>query len=731
MFSVKSFGLVFLLALSVFVSAPTFAADSGDPLKTGVLRRGPDGKLYLDQSAAPPPAAAEQPAQQAPSQALPPKANAPASAAVSPVNPSAPHKPGTITVCASGCDAPGLTPALQSAQDGDTVVVKKGVYTDGGVVRANHITLRAEAGAFLKSALVQGKGAIVVAGSDTVIDGLDCSEIASPDRNGACIRMEGHTLTLRHVHFHDAEEGMLIAPHSGIITVEDSVLERLGKDGYAHAIYCNETDALIIKRSRILSSKSEGHEVKSRAARTVIEDSIIASLDGLDSRSLDIPNGGEVVLRNSVIEKGLNSSNGELIGYGLEGLKHSVNSLTLEGVTLILDRQNPVFLNGQVRPVFRAATLIGGEKRTEEGLTWYPDRAAAGLAAYPDLSGKGEAAAGREKAVALPASETSRSSKEKRVCAGGGAGCDYESLTKALREAETGSVIIMAPGLYAEAAVVRANHVTIKAEPGARLSGAAAEGKAALVLKGEDTVIESLECSGITVPDQNGACVRLEGRNLTLRHVYFHDSEQGLLANDDTGDISIEDSRFENLGFNGRAHAMYVNQAKSLTIRNTTVLSTKGKGHGIKTRAAKTLIEHTVVASLDSQDSRLIDASVGGDVVIRDCVLEKGPRSDNVEAIGYGLEGMTWPTNGLTIENTTFIMDRSSSALAKSKITGHMMGGKVIGGGNASIKRFIGKIVGIAFPGKIGDNLDLDGNVQWFSDREAAGLKPFPELPAR
>ena len=70
--------------------------------------------------------------------------------------------------------------------------------------------------------------------------------------------------------------------------------------------------------------------------------------------------------------------------------------------------------------------------------------------------------------------------------------------------------------------------------------------KNTLVVMGNSVLIEGLECSGIHVPSGNGACLRLEGKDITIRKVFFHDSEEGILGG--RGLTVIEDSRFERLG---------------------------------------------------------------------------------------------------------------------------------------------------------------------------------------
>ena len=294
------------------------------------------------------------------------------------------------------CHARSIAQALAEARDGDRFILSRGLYEEAAVLRADGVTLSAEPGAHMRGHAAEGKAALVIKGRNTVIEGLECSEIWVPDGNGACVRMEGHTLHLRNVHFRDSQEGLL--GMGGTILIEDSRFERLGGDrkiaaGQAHGIYVGPTEAFILRRSQVLASKDEGHEVKSRARRTVIEDNVIASLDGMDSRLIDIPNGGEVIIRGNVLQEGWHTSNPDLIGIGLERgrdpeIDHALNSTLIEGNTILLEHFQPtrlVHVRDVPEPTVRDNVIVGGRPYPGDSNRWFHNRAAAGLPAAPAL----------------------------------------------------------------------------------------------------------------------------------------------------------------------------------------------------------------------------------------------------------------------------------------------------------------------------------------------------------
>ena len=312
--------------------------------------------------------------------------------------------PQTLTVCpfdalTADCDYTSIAQAADAAGEGDTIVLRKGVYREAAFLNAARLTLRAEPGAHMQGVAVEEKAALVVRGDDTVIEGLECSRIAVSHGNGACVRAEGRNLTLRGVYFHHSQDGILGG--RGRILIEDSRFEHLGGDratriGSAHGIYIgHRAEELILRRSMVLASKEEGHEVKSRAKRTIIEDNVIGSQDGVDSRQIDLPHGGEIVIRRNILQKGRRSTNPQFIAIGLErgnqpelDRDYETGPALIEDNIFIVDLRRPTYLVA-VKDVARAQrtnnTVVGREPTDMGDSRRILTRKAAGLPPYPLL----------------------------------------------------------------------------------------------------------------------------------------------------------------------------------------------------------------------------------------------------------------------------------------------------------------------------------------------------------
>ncbi|HQS68484.1 MULTISPECIES: right-handed parallel beta-helix repeat-containing protein [unclassified Novosphingobium] len=237
-------------------------------------------------------------------------------------------------------------------------------------------------------------------------------------------------------------------------------------------------------------------------------------------------------------------------------------------------------------------------------------------------------------------------------------GRSFAALQEAVNSIGEGSgTVQIEPGVYRDCAVQGAGDVGFVAQvPGQTVfDGAACEGKATLVVRGRSTRVEGLIFQNVRVPDANGAGIRLERGNLTVRQSWFRDSEQGILsANDPTGAVLIEQSTFTRLGRCDRglscAHSIYLGDYGSLTVRRTRFEAGRG-GHYVKTRAARVDISQSSFDdSAGKTTNYMIDLSAGAAGRIVDNAFVQGADKENHSAfIAVAAEGRANSSSGLLV----------------------------------------------------------------------------------
>jgi hypothetical protein len=200
--------------------------------------------------------------------------------------------------------------------------------------------------------------------------------------------------------------------------------------------------------------------------------------------------------------------------------------------------------------------------------------------------------------------------------------------------------VVIAPGRHRQCAVQNGGDVTFTAErPGtAILDSTACEGKAALVLRGRSSIVQGLIFQGITVPDANGAGIRMEKGRLEVRESLFRDSESGILsAPDPSGSILVERSTFSGLGRCDRglscAHSIYVGEFGSLTVRRTRFERGRG-GHYVKSRAQRIEVTDSSFDDVAGTTTNyMIDLPAGAAGTIARNVFVQGRGKENYSAL--------------------------------------------------------------------------------------------------
>ena len=288
----------------------------------------------------------------------------------------------------------------------------------------------------------------------------------------------------------------------------------------------------------------------------------------------------------------------------------------------------------------------------------------------------------------------------------------FDSIHQAGLALKDGETLELGEGIYTEPLVVLASNVQVRGMGHVVIEKVAWKGKAAIIVNGDNVHLSNIECRFIEVPDENGACIRQQGKNLSVSHMYIHDSEQGLLAGKSSGKTRIIDSRFEKLGKNGKAHGIYVGGGE-LELLESLVIASKDGGHEIKSRASLTVIRDSILGSFSADDSRLVDIANGGVLVIENSVMQKGGHSKNREMIGYGLEGVRYTKNSVSLKNNIFIVDREgSNQLIRSQVNPlHVLVEE-------------NSYVSEKMPSDISESKN-----KIFSSRKSAGLPVYPLLP--
>jgi hypothetical protein len=219
-----------------------------------------------------------------------------------------------------------------------------------------------------------------------------------------------------------------------------------------------------------------------------------------------------------------------------------------------------------------------------------------------------------------------------------------------------------------------------------------------IVIVSADARFTNIEFSGAKVDDNNGAGIRWEAGNLTLRNCWFHDNENGILsATIPTGTVLIDNSKFEHNGnFSDQRHNAYIGHVLSATVMNS-VFFDAVDGAGFKSRAKRNEITRNRFLDAPRWDTTgyHIDLPDGGDAVVRDNFFHREATASNRAIIHFGGE-VKDPQGALRVTNNVMqsTRDVTSAILNHSKVVVELTGNTLR---NISIPVDVG-------PSRIADN---------------------------
>lgn len=263
-----------------------------------------------------------------------------------------------------------------------------------------------------------------------------------------------------------------------------------------------------------------------------------------------------------------------------------------------------------------------------------------------------------------------------------GASRMYKAPCAAIAAAMDGDTIEIDAATYAgDTCRIGANRLTLRGvggRPVLDLNKVKPSGcKGIWVVGGNDTLIEDIEftgahlrptdpfvMTGACTADKNGAALRVEGSNLTVRRCSIHDNDDGILTGaGPTSAILIERSTFRNNSFDGYSHNLYIGQIAQLTFRGNSSTRTGADGHLLKSRAKLNVIVGNRLTGEDGPDSYELNFPNGGETYVIGNVVQQGNASSNRAMLDYASEGipMGWD-NHLYVVNNTFVNRRQAGA---------------------------------------------------------------------
>ncbi|MFG6414291.1 hypothetical protein ACG02S_10300 [Roseateles sp. DC23W] len=243
------------------------------------------------------------------------------------------------------------------------------------------------------------------------------------------------------------------------------------------------------------------------------------------------------------------------------------------------------------------------------------------------------------------------------------------SLAAAARQARDGTLIEVDAGDYiADVAVWPQHDLTLRAVGGrvrVVAAGAHAQGKGLFVATGRRLRIEGFDFLGCSVPDGNGAGIRLEAGSLTLVNCGFRDNENGLLAsNDDSIELDIVDCEFAAIPLRrGLTHNLYVGTIKRLAVTGS-YFHGGLLGHLLKSRAAVNhILYNRLTDEVGGRASYELEFPNGGVAVVMGNFIMQSSTTDNPHVISFGVEGAKWPRQALYLVHNTLVDQKANGGV--------------------------------------------------------------------
>ena len=630
----------------------------------------------------------------------------------------------TLTV-GIGKEYSTIAAAVAATQDGDTVLVQAGTYTNDFATITHKITLQSVGGqATLVATVAPPNGkAILTTDTDAVIDGFGFTGAAVADANGAGIRYEGGNLTVNNSVFWDNQEGILgAAIPNGNVVIENSEFSHNGDgSGFTHNIYIGAVNSLLVEGSYFHDAVI-GHEIKSRALNTTIIGNRIEDNLGNGSYSIDLPNGGNAIIQGNLIEKGVNAENYTTIAFGEEGASAG-SKLAITGNTIVNDNANgflvnnaagvgAVTLSGNQLAGFASDHITSGGSIIQTGNTT--------LATKPvlDLNSLAPVVLPTPPGPPPPPPPTSPppGTLDHAVNFGpGGAviasghvltvgtiaqGGQFASLAAALTASADGDTIKVAAGTYINDFGTVNHKVIIEGVGGIAhfVSQNTLNAPQGMLVVNADATIENLDFSGADNYGGHEGGIFINAGNVTITNSSFEHNDIGIWTADNSATtLSVFSS---DIGSNGsidkQTNNFQIGAIGSFTLKNSYVHDAL-IAHELYDRAWNSDIEQNrIIDGPGSYASFALDLGVGGNDLVQNNVFEKGADAANGVLINVGGEGGSYTNSNVKIAGNTLISDLNNPGHPYTYFINGHAGDLASAATDASNNTFVGGVAGSA-----------------------------------
>lgn len=151
--------------------------------------------------------------------------------------------------------------------------------------------------------------------------------------------------------------------------------------------------------------------------------------------------------------------------------------------------------------------------------------------------------------------------------------------------------------------------------------------------------VENITFRGARSPDQNGAGIRHDGKDLQVVDCIFEDNENGILSTgSESGKVEIRNSTFLGSGYgDGYSHGIYLSSGNQLVITNSRFIGTK-IGHHVKSLAVINSVSDSYFDDAGAGTSYTIDITRGGVASITNNFIMQRESVENATIINYSTE---------------------------------------------------------------------------------------------